>query len=356
MNGFAGTGRPRFRPNGRRPQLPALIGFKGKPASVWFTVSTAAGNRENQFATRGGLLQIPPVPNSRFRPAAILKQARIPIIGLACLLLLYLLLVLVGGGWRPRFDDTFAWDSDSVLLFAHRGVWLNVPENCEAALAESRKYGFPAVEIDVRETKDGELAVFHDDSARRLLGLDVPFKDLTLAQAQEHRLLFAGKETTNTVPTLREVFQKFGKTLRFYLDMKNKGFKDADKIVAVIDEFGLHDQTILVSVNPLFVAYVEHKYPRVNTALERFDAYQVLLYRLIPRRWKPDYLSGAARKVTPSHVEWLKQENLLAKRIVYSAQGKDYDRVRNLGIKKILVDFDPAIHSPLLSPPASLTP
>jgi glycerophosphoryl diester phosphodiesterase len=222
--------------------------------------------------------------------------------------------------------------------------WLNAPENCDASLAEARRVGFQAVEIDVRKTRDGELALFHDRSAQPMLGLNAEFSDLTLNAVRAGGLSFQGRETTNTVPTLREVFQKHGKQLMFYLDMKEKGFADADKIVALIDEFGLYDRTILASVDPLFVAYVEQKYPRVNTALERFDVFQVGLYRLIPRKWKPDYLSGFARKLTPGHVKWLKQEGLLSKRIVYGADGANYVRAMEFGISKAIVNYDPLVH------------
>lgn len=283
--------------------------------------------------------------------ARIRRLARVSLICAVCLSALYLVLVLAGGGLSPRFDDSFAWQSDSALLFAHRGVDLSVPENSEASLAEAQRLGFLAVEIDVRKTKTGELVLFHDKTARRRLGLDVEFRELTWDQVQGCKLLFDGKPTTNSVPTLREVFQKFGKTLKFYLDMKNKGFKDADQIVALIDEFGLYDRTILASVDPLFSSYVEHKYPKVNTALERFDFVQVWLYRLTPQRWKPDYLSGLARKVTPGHVEWLKKKQLLSKRIIYDVDAADYDRMLKFGITKAIVDYDATVHSRTLSQP-----
>ncbi len=266
-----------------------------------------------------------------------------------CLLTLYLALVLAGGGLSPRFDDTFAWPGDSMLLFAHRGVDLSVPDNTEASLAEAQRLGFRAVEIDARKTKDGELVLFHDKSARRNLGLAAPFSELTWDRVKGCKLLFDRKATTNSVPTLREVFQKFGQTQRFYLDMKSKGFKDADQIVALIDEFGLYDRSILASVDPLFVAYTEHKYPKVNTALERFDFFQTWLYRLIPKRWKPDYLSGFAHKVTPGHVEWLKKKQLLSKRIVYEVDATNYDRMLTFGITKAIVDYDPSVHLRTLS-------
>ena len=292
------------------------------------------------------MMTSPPPQRARIR-----KWARVSLAGVTSLLALYAVLVLAGGGLSPRFDDTFAWQGDSALLFAHRGVDLSVPENSEASLAESLRLGFLAVEIDARKTKDGELVLFHDKTGRRLLGRNEPFNELTWDQVKGSKLHFQGKATTNNVPTLREVFQKFGQTLRFYLDMKNKGFKDADQIVALIDEFGLYDRTILASVDPLFITYVEHKYPKVNTALERFDFFQVWLYRLIPKRWKPDYLSGLARKVTPGHVEWLKQKQLLSKRIVYDVDAADYDRMLKFGITKAIVDYDPRVHSRTLSQP-----
>jgi glycerophosphoryl diester phosphodiesterase len=296
---------------------------------------------------------LPMATNPHPQSSGIRKRARIPLICLALLFTIYLLLVLAGGGLSPRLDDTFAWEDDSVLLFAHRGAGASVPGNSESSLAEAQRSGFRAVEIDVRKTKDGELALFHDRSARTMLGLDMEFSELTLAQVKGRKLLFAGKETASGVPTLREVFQRFGNALRFYLDMKNTGFEDADKIVALIDEFGLYDRTILASVDPLFVAYVEQRYPRVNTALERFDEFQVWLYRLIPKRWRPDYLSGFARKVTPGHVEWLKKEQLLSRRIVYESGGTNYDRILNFGITKAIVDYDPRVHSRALSQPTS---
>jgi len=281
--------------------------------------------------------------------AAAKKTARAVAVCLTGVLAVYLILVFAGGGWSPRLDDTFAWDGDSVLLFAHRGLWQRVPENCEAAFVEARQLGFKAVELDIQKTRDNQLAVFHDRSAQRLLGLDVRFGELSLTEIKQRKLLFKGRETTNCVPTLWQVFEDHGKTLRFYLDMKERGFRDADRIASLIHKYGLYDRTILASVDPLFVAYVEHKYPRINTALERFDAAQVWLYRLTPKRWKPDYLSGFACKAGSEHADWLKENNLLSKRIVYGAEGTNYQRMLDLGIRKAIVDYDPSLHSAALA-------
>ena len=282
------------------------------------------------------------------------RKARISLLGFgAAVLAVYLALVWAGGGWSPRHDKGFAWESGSVLLFAHRGVPGRAPENSEAAFDDACRLGFPGIELDIRKTKDHQLALFHDRTARTMLGLNTNFSDLSLAEIKEHGLLLGGKETTNRVPTLREVFAKYGHTFLFYLDMKEKGFRDADQLVRLIQEYGLEERTVVASVDPLFMAYVEHYYPRINTVLERFDAAQVWLYRLFPRRWKPDFLAGLARKTSPGHVEWLKNNQLLSQRIVYDVTKANYQEVRQLGITKAVVDYAPDVYGAALSPPVS---
>jgi len=280
----------------------------------------------------------------------VIKAALFFLIGFIAI---YLLLVLAGGGWSPRLDDTFAWDGNSVLLFAHRGVRDHVPENCGAAFSEAVQLGFKAIELDIRRTKDDQLAILHDPAPKRMLGVDTPLNDLSLAEIKKHKMLFKGQETTNYIPTLREVFEAQGKSLLFYLDMKEKSFRDADRIAALIAEFDLYDRCILASVDPLFIGYVEQHYPRINTALERFDAAQVWLYQLTPRRWKPDYLSGSADKVDSNHAEWLRKHHLISKRIVYGADEGHYQRILDLGIRKAIVDYDPKLHFKVLSESAS---
>jgi glycerophosphoryl diester phosphodiesterase len=293
------------------------------------------------------------VPTTRPK-RSVLQKTRIPFLCFACLLAAYLLLVWVGGGWSPRHDERFAWDDRSVLLFAHRGVTERTPENSESAFDHAERLGFEGIELDIRKTKDKQLAIFHDRSALRMLGTNAAFGELTLAEIEKRGLLFHGRETTNHVPTLREIFEKYGHTFRFYLDMKNKGFADADLLARLIQDYGLEERTIVASVDPLFVAYMEHRYPRVNTALERFDAAQVWLYRLLPSRWKPDYLSGFARKASRSHVEWLKKNHLLSNRIVYEVNQSNYQQVLEAGIAKAIVDYVPGVYSAARSPPPSM--
>lgn len=61
-------------------------------------------------------------------------------------------------------------DSSEVLVVAHRGASNVAPENTKSALAAAIEVKAPVIEFDVRETSDGKLVLFHDDSLERVAG------------------------------------------------------------------------------------------------------------------------------------------------------------------------------------------
>jgi glycerophosphoryl diester phosphodiesterase len=65
-----------------------------------------------------------------------------------------------------------------VLILAHRGLpGADRPENTLAAIAAAFDCGADGVEIDLRLTADGVLAVSHDPDLARLTGLPIPVAD-----------------------------------------------------------------------------------------------------------------------------------------------------------------------------------
>lgn len=53
-------------------------------------------------------------------------------------------------------------NNDLVLVAAHRGYWVNAPENSNPALRAAFDNGVEVIEIDLRTTSDGVLVVSHD--------------------------------------------------------------------------------------------------------------------------------------------------------------------------------------------------
>ena len=88
-------------------------------------------------------------------------------------------------------------------LYAHRGLHdgnHTVPENSMAAFRLAVEAGY-GIELDVRLTRDGQLAVYHDASLKRLCSRDVLVRDLTLAEISACTL--AG--TAEPIPTFADV-------------------------------------------------------------------------------------------------------------------------------------------------------
>lgn len=103
--------------------------------------------------------------------------------------------------------DHDAWNTLRKFRYAHRGLHNSgqgVPENSMLAfrLAAERGYG---VELDIHLTRDGRLAVIHDDSLLRTAGVDVKASSLTADELGQYRL----EGTDEKIPFLEEVLPLF---------------------------------------------------------------------------------------------------------------------------------------------------
>jgi glycerophosphoryl diester phosphodiesterase len=61
-------------------------------------------------------------------------------------------------------------ERERAVVIAHRGASAVAPENTRRAIEVAIEAGAPVIEFDVRETVDGKLVLFHDDSLERIAG------------------------------------------------------------------------------------------------------------------------------------------------------------------------------------------
>ena len=95
------------------------------------------------------------------------------------------------------------WDylnSAVPLAIAHRGGALEAPQNTMAAFDRAIGLGYRYLELDVRATSDGELAVFHDYTLEALTGRPGAVHELTWSELCQAKVL--GREP---IPRLEEV-------------------------------------------------------------------------------------------------------------------------------------------------------
>jgi glycerophosphoryl diester phosphodiesterase len=100
-------------------------------------------------------------------------------------------------------------------IVGHRGAPVDEPENTLRSFARALAVGVAAVELDVQLTKDGRLAVIHDETLDRTTNGRGPVKDFTLAELQR---LDAGRG--EPVPALEEVFDLVRGKARLMVELK----------------------------------------------------------------------------------------------------------------------------------------
>lgn len=160
---------------------------------------------------------------------------------------------------------------NQIILCAHRGDRKKYPENTIPAFRSAVEFGVDMLEFDFHMTKDGELIILHDLNAKRTTGVDRLTCDMTLEEIRQldAGYLFGEEYRGIGVPTVREVFELV-KNTGTMLNLEQKdypaevgsewAFACADKMVAMIEEYGMADRIIFNSFSNQVLEYVYTKY------------------------------------------------------------------------------------------------
>lgn len=107
-------------------------------------------------------------------------------------------------------------------LCAHRGVMELLPENSLASLEEAVRLGAHMIEFDLRESKEGEILVFHDKTLERMTDGTGLVADCTVADLKRFRLRCpkTGALTEERIPTLREALTILPRNIWLNLHLK----------------------------------------------------------------------------------------------------------------------------------------
>lgn len=106
-------------------------------------------------------------------------------------------------------------------LFAHRGYHcaaLGIPENSMSAFRAAVEKGY-GIELDVHLTRDGRLAVFHDDDLRRVCKSSESIEQLTYEELGRFHLL----DTKEHIPLFTDVLSLVNGQVPLLIEMKIPG-------------------------------------------------------------------------------------------------------------------------------------
>ncbi|MGH7917015.1 MAG: glycerophosphodiester phosphodiesterase [Candidatus Binataceae bacterium] len=153
-----------------------------------------------------------------------------------------------------------------MLIIAHRGASGHFPENTLCAFRGALECGADMCELDVHLTRDGALAVIHDDTADRTTDGIGPVKAMTLAELK--RLDAGGRFPQfkgERVPTLDEVFSLLRG--RCALNIELKAPEVETRVCACVGVYDAFDTAIVSSFDWAALARVKDIDGRIRIGL-----------------------------------------------------------------------------------------
>ena len=141
-------------------------------------------------------------------------------------------------------------------IIAHRGASGYAPENTMASFRRAVDLGATEVETDVAFTRDRELLLFHDETLERTTdGSGLP-EDHTLTQLLEldagswhdPRLNWDRDYAGEKLITLGQLFDAFGKTLIYHVELKKPMAGLVEAVVDCIHKHDLAERVYLFSI------------------------------------------------------------------------------------------------------------
>lgn len=156
------------------------------------------------------------------------------------------------------FNTSFSFNTTTI---AHRAGAERAPENTLIALKEALNAKADYAEIDVQETKDGELIILHDSNFKRTTGVDKNVWDVNYDEVRTYdagSFYYDGKGyyderfVGEKIPTLDEMIKYSKGRIKLLIEIKLTGHEKGDvtkKVVQLIKENNFENQCIIASMD-----------------------------------------------------------------------------------------------------------
>lgn len=174
-----------------------------------------------------------------------------------------------------------------IEVAAHRGNVAVYPENTMDAFKSSYEIGADMIELDLHMTKDGEIVIIHDGNLSRTADVSGEISELTLEEIlrADVGIKKSAEFKGSRVPTLTQ-FCEFvaakDRTMQFNFEFKDyfrhgedRAKACADKIISIVDSYGLWERSFVNSFDGKLLSYIEEKYDS-RFRLHAFYPYSIL--------------------------------------------------------------------------------
>ncbi|MDB4416459.1 glycerophosphodiester phosphodiesterase [bacterium] len=160
---------------------------------------------------------------------------------------------------------------DDVEIIAHRGASAIAPENTLAAMRQAIDYATDWVEIDVQETSDDQVVVFHDSDFMKLAKIDLKIWDATMADLAKIDI-GSHKDpafSSERVPTLSELLTTCKGKAKVVIELKYYGHdKDLEqRVLDIVNAHEMSSDVMYMSLNLDAVTKIKELNPKCRAGL-----------------------------------------------------------------------------------------
>ena len=231
-----------------------------------------------------------------------------------------------------------SWISTAPLVIAHRGASAYAPENTLAAFTRAIELGADAIELDVKITKDGVVAVLHDTTLDRTTNGTGYLKQYNYDEIYQLDAgsAFSSSFARERVPTLEGVLQELGQEILFNIELTNYDSIWSDlpeRVIKIVEDLNLEERVLLSSFNPIALNKSRRRNRAIRRALILHDREPRLVQLLFARLLYFDFLH--------LHQSLVDDEKLSKKHKVNVWTVNDESRMKELlatGITGIITD------------------
>lgn len=163
-----------------------------------------------------------------------------------------LIMCLMGGLAVNIMIGRLNLDNNSMII-AHRGASADAPENTLAALELAINQGADWVEIDVQETRDGEVVVIHDSDLKKIGGIGLKVFESSLKELQSVDIgsWKNPSYSDQRIPTLQQVLALCKNRINIIIELKYYGQEARleERVANLVEAADMQDQIVVMSLN-----------------------------------------------------------------------------------------------------------
>ncbi|MDQ6892427.1 MAG: glycerophosphodiester phosphodiesterase [Acidobacteriota bacterium] len=152
-------------------------------------------------------------------------------------------------------------------IVGHRGSPRRARENTLDSMDAAELSGCEAVEFDLRQARDGEAVLFHDEEI--VLGTQrIPIRTFTSREIE--KLQLPSEFGPYRIPKLEDVFHRYGHALRYVVEVKTSPQTQlalmARRVSRVAAEFGVRAKCVVASFDAEFLRKMHEVDPEIATS------------------------------------------------------------------------------------------